>query len=320
LIGRLGHVSLTVDDLASAREFYVGVLGFDEHAYEGGRLLLRAAAEFDLWSLALVEGEGPGLDHLAFRVASDEALTQLEDIHIRLGLPCERVPEGTEPGQGEALRVLTASGHPVEFYHRFDEVGGGTGAALHRALRSTHLRRGIPPARLDHVNLRVPEVEDALEYWTENLDFSASEYWLEPDGSVRVAWLRRAFGTHDVAVGTDEVAGMHHVAYTLTDEAALIRAADVVSDAGLQAALEYGPSRHGATNACCLYLRDPSGNRIEFYAGDYVRDLDRPPIRWSAEEYAARGHSWWGQPAGESFRNATPVNLGDWPGAGTRVM
>lgn len=314
MILRLGHVELVVDDLDLARDFYVDLLGFDEHKADGDRLYLRAVDEFDVWSLCLTQGPTKGLGHLGFRVSSEGDLDELEAMHGRLGLPCERVAPGTEPGQGDALRTMSPDGHPIEFYHRFDEVALGHGDAVQLPMRTTHLRTGIPPARLDHVNLRVPDTAGALAYWQDELDFQPSELWLHADGSPRTAWLRRASGTHDVALGAGDAA-LHHVAYTVSESMLLVRAADLLGDAGLESSLEYGPSRHGATNAFCLYLRDPAGNRIELYANDYFRDLDRPPIRWTAEEYERHGHSWWGQPPGESFlRETSPLLPTGWPG------
>jgi catechol 2,3-dioxygenase len=313
VIWRLGHVELTVDDLDRAEEFYVGLLGFDRHDRAGGSLYLRAANEFDAWSLCLTESDGKGVGHIAFRTSSEEHLDELEALHERLGLPTERVPAGTEPHQGQALRVRTPDGHPVEFFHSFDEIQVVDGDAVRLPMRASHMRPGVPPAQIDHVNLRVPDTPTAMEYWTDQLDFQPSELWLEPDGSTRTAWLRRTTGTHDVALGRGDAA-LHHVAYTVAQDSALLRAADLMADAGLEARIEYGPSRHGATNAFCLYLRDPAGNRVELYTGDYNRDLDRPPVRWSAEEYARHGHSWWGLTPGESFRRDTsPLRTSRWP-------
>jgi catechol 2,3-dioxygenase len=313
MIWRLGHVELTVDDLDRAEEFYVGLLGFDRHDRADGKLYLRAAQEFDTWSLCLREDDGKGLGHLAFRVANVPYLDALEELHQSLGLPTERVPAGAEPHQGEALRTLSPDGHPVEFYHEFDEIQIPQADDARLPMRNSHRRHGIPPARLDHVNLRVPSTPAALEYWTGKLDFQPSEYWLEQDGTVRTAWVRRANGTHDVALGPG-TPGLHHVAYTVGDESALLRAADLMGDAGLQSDIDYGPSRHGVTNGFCMYVFDPAGNRVELYCGDYVRDLDRPPVRWSADAYARHGHSWWGWVSGERFRTVTsPLRPTEWP-------
>jgi catechol 2,3-dioxygenase len=71
--------------------------------------------------------------------------------------------------------------------------------------------------------------------------------------------------------------------------------------------IEYGPGRHGITDAQFLYVRDPDGNRIELYVGDYVRDLDRPPVDWTLAQYETIGLLWWGTQPPASFLLAGPV-------------
>jgi catechol 2,3-dioxygenase len=186
-------------------------------------------------------------------------------------------------------------------------------------MRNAPAQGGVPPARLDHVSLRVPSVPDALGYWAGELGFSASEYWLDADDAPRIAWIRRTTRTHDVALGTHAEPAFHHVAYAVRDPHALLRAADLLGDARLHARLEFGPSRHGATNAFAMYVRDPAGNRVELFNGDYVRDLDRPPLCWRPHDYAEQGHSWWGDPPPPSFGEAFPLHQADWlPGAVAR--
>ncbi len=309
MILRLAHVELGVDDLAAARAFYVDVLGFTEHMADGESVFLRCAEEFDLWSLKLTEGAA-GLVHSGFRVSDPGDLARLEGLHERLGLRAERVPADAEPGQGEAVRTWTPEGHRVEFFHVFDEIDPYVDGELVVPMRRGQAN-GVPPSRIDHVSMRVPDLAAALEYWVAGLDFSVSELWLEPDGSPRVAWVRRTPRSHDVALGRADAVCFHHVAFAVADPAALVRAADLLGDAYLQSRLEWGPSRHGATNALALYVLDPAGNRVELYTGDYVRDLDRPPLLWRSEGYAKRGHSWWGAGAPPSFGTAQPL-VGKW--------
>lgn len=309
MILRLAHVELGVDDLEAARAFYVDLLGFVEHAEDGGSIYLRGVEEFDLWSLKLTEGD-VGLVHSGFRVSEPADLDRLEELHNRLELPNERVGAGTELGQGEAVRTLTPEGHRVEFFHAFDELDPYVDGKLLVPMRRSRAT-GVPPARIDHVSMRVPDVSAALRYWAGELDFSVSELWLEEDETPRVAWVRRTPRSHDIALGRADEACFHHVAFAVADPAALVRAADLIGDAQLQPRLEWGPSRHGATNALAMYVLDAAGNRVELYTGDYMRDLDRPPLRWRADYYAQRGHSWWGAQAPASF-GVTQRLVGGW--------
>ena len=155
MILRLGHAALRVLDLEAARTFYVDVLGFVEAYREKGRLYLRGVEEFDIWTLSLIQASTPGLDHFALRVDSEEDLDRLEALHKELNVPVRRVPAGAEPGQGEALRVRTPDGHPVEFYHQMEQIPvRDEKGRVRLPMRMSHLYKGIPPLRIDHVNLR----------------------------------------------------------------------------------------------------------------------------------------------------------------------
>jgi catechol 2,3-dioxygenase len=178
-------------------------------------------------------------------------------------------------------------------------------------MRNSHVSGGVPPARLDHVNLRVTSVPRSLEYWAGDLGFSSSELWLNQDEEPHIAWIRRSMTTHDVALGTGPEPAVHHFGYTVSDPVALLRAADLMGDARIPDQLEWGPARHGATNAFAMYVRDPAGNRLELYSGDYQRDHDRPPLLWRPGNYELQGHSWWAYPPPPSWTETNPLYLED---------
>lgn len=308
MIVRLAHVELAVDDLAASRAFYVDLLGFDVALETATSLYLRGVEEFDAWSLALSRGDRRGLLRLGFRVDSPEALQALAAQHERLGIPVDHVPAGAEPHQGPSVRVASPDGHPLEFFHEFDEVDvyeadGG----VRLPMRRVHEQHGIPPTRLDHVNLRSTSPDASLAYWRDQLGFSVSERWEHQDGTTGIAWLRRRRISHEVAFGAYQHAALHHVAYSVGDSANVARVADLAADGGFRAAIEFGPGRHGVSNAMAIYLRDPSGHRLEFYSGDYERDLDRPPITWPLAAYEDHGLMWWGQQPPASFRETSNI-------------
>lgn len=312
MILRLGHTELMVTDLPAARAFYVDILGFVVAYEEPGRLYLRGVEEFDLWTLRLTEAQAPGLGHFSLRVDHPDELDRLERLHKELGVPCMRVPQGSKPGQGDALRVKTPDGHPVEFYFEMEQLPThDEQGRVRMPMRLTHRYTGIPPTRIDHMNLRVADMASSLRYWCDSLDFRISEF-VERDGEKFAAWTRRKSGSHDVALLGAKTAALHHIAYYLHDPAAVLRAADLLGDAGFQQAIEFGPGRHGVTNAMFLYVRDPSGNRVELYFGDYHRDIDHPPIGWSWEDFQEQGRLWWSQSVPDSFFETTPVH-DNWP-------
>lgn len=293
MILRLSQAELGVSDLAEARHFYVDVIGFLLAEEREDALYLRAADEFDRWSLKLTGGD-VGLRSFGLRVASEAELDELAAIHEQLGATVRELPAGFEPALGRQIEVVTPDGFPVRFVHDVGEIELLTGTDLRLPMRYAHRRQGFPPSRLHHVNLRTPDVEASLRYWRDTLSFSVSEMVLNKDETIRGAWMRRSQGTHDVAVGEWSEVGYHHVAFHVLDGAAILRIPDVLADGGYLEALEWGPNRHGGTNALTLYAFDPFGNRLEFFTGDYVRDHDRPPIVWSHEAYLRSGRSAWG--------------------------
>jgi catechol 2,3-dioxygenase len=314
MIIRLAHVELAVSDLQASRAFYVDLLGFDVALETATDLYLRGVDEFDAWSLTLSRRERPGLLRLGFRVDSPDSLQELAVSHERLGLPVEHVDAGVEPNQGPAVRVSSPDGHPLEFFHEFDEVDvyepdGG----VRLPMRRTHEQHGIPPHGLDHVNLRSTSPDESVAYWRDELGFSVSERWEHDDGTTGIAWLRRRRISHEVAFGAFPRAALHHVAYNVGDAGNVARVADLAADGGYRGSIEFGPGRHGVSNAMAIYLQDPCGHRLECYSGDYVRDLDRPPITWPLTVYRDRGLMWWGDEPPETFRTVVSEIVVDRP-------
>lgn len=313
MILRLGQIELYVSNLNQSEKFYVDTLGFIKVDRTENSLYLKATDEFDTHTLVLTENENIALANFGLRVSSEEYLDELEALHQEMGIETEMV-EGVHPGRGRTLRVAEPSGHPVEFYHSMQQIDVGEGKVGVEKLpmRNTHIFNGIPPVRIDHMNLRVKSVDEAWEYW-EKIGFSISEYVQDGDEKF-AAWTRAKSSTHDVALVKQEETALHHIAYIVDGVSAVVRTADLLADAGYRDSVEYGPGRHGVSNAFFLYIRDPDGHRIEIYSGDYNRDQDLPPIGWTKEDYDSKGRLWWGPAVPEEFFETTPVNK-DWVGS-----
>lgn len=310
MILRLGQIELYVTDLAESEKFYVDTLGFIKVNKTDESLYLKATDEFDIYTLVLTKKKEASLASFGLRVSSEEYLDELEKKHHEMGIETEMV-DSVHPGRGRTLRVAEPSGHPVEFYHAMEQVDVGKGAmgVDKLPMRNTHNFNGIPPVRIDHMNLRVTDVDKAWEYW-EAIGFSISEFVQDGDEKF-AAWTRAKTSTHDVALVKQDEAALHHIAYIVDGVAGVVRTADLLADAGYRDAVEYGPGRHGVSNAFFLYIRDPDGHRIEIYSGDYNRDTDLPPIGWTKEDYDANGRLWWGPSVPDRFFETTPVNK-DW--------
>lgn len=298
---RAGHIVFRTTDLQRARAFYVDLLGFVETAADARALYLRGLEEIDHHSLVLERAAAPGASHIAFKVASDDDLARLHASAQAAGLAVRWVEEDEEPGQGRALRVQDPAGLPVEFYARM--------ARAERLLQRFDVYRGPHVMRIDHFNCQVPDVRAAYDWYTTVWGFRCSEYTETDDPAPRLwaAWLYRKNNVHDIALMTGRGPRVHHVGFWLPETINVIRACDILAGAGRQVAIERGPGRHGISNALFLYLRDPDGNRIELFTGDYLTgDPGCQPLRWSLND--PRRQTFWGHAAPRSwFDDASPV-------------
>lgn len=284
---RLGHVEYRVTDLERARAFYVDLLGLVETSRDRDRLYLRGLEEREHHSFVLRRAPSAGVSHFAFRVAHEDDLDRLDRHAATRGLVTRWVEAGAEEGEGRALRVQDPNGLPVEFYHSM--------ALVDRHLQRFDLYRGPHIMRIDHVNVQIPNVQTAYEWYTAEWGFRCSEYTETDDSPPRLwaAWLHRKQNVHDIALMNGIGPRLHHAGFWVPDAVSVLRACDILAAAGHQDAIERGPGRHGLSNALFVYLRDGDRNRIELYAGDYlIADPDWQPIRWSIND--PRRATFWG--------------------------
>jgi catechol 2,3-dioxygenase len=297
---RFAHIELVVTDLAAAREFYVELLGLAVTEERKEAIYLRGYEERLHHSLVLRAGTEAILGHIGYRVSAPGDLHLLEQHFEALGCTTHWVDEEDEAGQGpgRALRLQDPLGFPLEFFYDMRPA--------ERLLQRFDLYSGAQLMRMEHINLFVPEIEAAYEFYR-GLGFRCSEYIETEDGRLTAAWLYRKPTVHDTALTTGYGPKMHHFAYAPSDSQSILRICDILAGAGKDDAIERGPGRHGVSNAFFLYLRDPDGHRIELYTGDYYTgDPDFQPIRWSASDNRRR--SYWGHPVPDSwFAEGSPV-------------
>jgi len=295
-IVRAGHIEYLVTDLRKAREFYVDTLGFVLTDRDASHLYLRGIEDRHHHCLTLTRSERAGIGHLAFRVSDDEDLTRIEE--LMKGAACRTWWErsGAEAGLGRALRAEDPFGFPVEFYFDMEREPW--------MLQRFNQQAGAKVMRLDHFNLLLPSVDPAFGWYTRSLGFTCTEL-TETEGrkpAVWAAWLRRKHTCHDVALMTGRGPRVHHAGFTVYDRNAIMDCADILAAAGRAKSMERGPGRHGISNAFFLYLRDPDGNRLELYTGDYLSsDPDWEPIRWKLND--PQRQTFWGAPTPASWFN-----------------
>ncbi|MFI5420695.1 MAG: 3,4-dihydroxyphenylacetate 2,3-dioxygenase [Nitrososphaerales archaeon] len=299
-IVRTAHVEFFVKNLEKARRFYVDTLGMVETEADGRQIYLRGVEDRFHHSLVLTKSSMPGLGHIAFRVRKESDLENIARVFEELKLPYKWA-DSEERGQGRALRAQDPLGFPVEFFSKMEEVEW-----LWQKF-DRHL--GARILRIDHVNLFVPDVQVASNWYVDRLGFVCTEYTETegPNPKLWGAWLKRKPTVHDVALMTGTGPRLHHAGFFVSDKQSILDAADRLASSGYLASIERGPGRHGISNAFFLYLRDLDGHRIELYTGDYLSaDPDWKPIKWKLSN--PQRQTFWGAPAPQSwFQEASVV-------------
>jgi len=268
---RIDHFAIGADDLDRTVAWYRGVLGLREIAVHDGRHFLGCGsrAAFDL----AIEGGGPGLRHVAYGCWSPE---EFEGAVARLeasGLPGAAV-RFVGPGVQEAKAITLPGGHVVQVVLR--DGADHYVSAAQWAPEAAH-----SPREIDHVNVAVRDVDATVEALGRALGLTLSDlHHIDGPGDVG-AWMRAGDRHHDFAIIRNRADGLHHIAYQLSDPGAVIAFADRLAIAGSTA--EYGVGRHGPGSNVFLYVRDPSGNRVELTADMAIVPRGAPHRVWEGK-------------------------------------
>lgn len=293
---RLGHVQIRVMNIDEAVDHYTNVIGMTVTATGlDGKVYLKCWDEWDKFSLILEPSDSAGLDHLAFKVASDSDLDEFATRIANRGVEVQKLAAGEIAGCGRAIAFPLPSAHRLVLFAQKEFHGTEVGDVNpHPWPDGIH---AIGVHWLDHLALvckfdparGVNTVADNAMFLQEVLDFKLTEQCTGgPDGSVMLAaFLTRTNTPHDIAFVPGPTSGLHHIAFYLEDWNSVLRAADIVAKTGKQPSLT--PNRHGMTRGATFYMFDPSGNRNETFAGlGYLASQDRPVVTWT-EDHLDRG-------------------------------
>jgi catechol 2,3-dioxygenase len=291
---KLGHVGLSTPDLDKSLEFFVELVGLDIVGENDGAVYLRAWGEIDHHSLILREGP-TGVDHFGLRASGPEQLALIAADLRAHGTEVTEVAGGTELGQGDGIRFVSPQGHPWEVYWEIER--GRQDSALANQPGKAYLR-GSSPMHLDHINIACVDVEAGEAFLADRLGFLRREYVQPTNGPVIASWMSVTSQVHDIAIAMDPPPSLkdgrlHHISYIHNDRADVLRAAEIMKDAGVT--MDLAPGKHGISQAFFCYVKDPgSGHRVELFAGGYhIFDTDFEPVRWD-ETNIMTGMVWFG--------------------------
>jgi catechol 2,3-dioxygenase len=284
---RLAHVHLRIEELEPAVEFYARLLGMVEveRANDTAYLTGRMSAG---WDLALGLG-GRGLDHFAFVVETEADLEAARASLERAGVAVQPLPDDDRSGAKTGIRFELPSGHLMELV-----VLGDRAVYLGGTRMVPPGPGGIGPVPLDHITLMTSEIDEVVDFLTGVLSFRCTELLETADGMRFGAFLRTRDQHHDLAFfrcSPEENPLINHVAFRVRSIEDLGRACDIAADMGWEA--DCSPGRHVAGNNIFLYIRDPSGNRIEL-SGELAQiEIGAPTRVLGPDDHR---FDMWGQP------------------------
>ena len=283
---RPGHAQIRVLDMDESVKFYTDVMGLKPMGKDSqGRAYFKTRAERDHNSIILRQADRAGLDFFGYKVLDAATLDELEKRLQAHGVKTERVPAGELLETGERVRFTIPTGHTIELYADKTAVGSGVGCT--NPDMDVLDAPGICPIRLDHALIYGTDREGSRDLFTDVLGFTLVERALLEDGKTDLGvWLTCSAKAHDIAiVRHGEPGKLHHVSFQLGTWEQVLRAADIMSKN--RVSIDIGPTRHGITNGTTIYFFDPSGNRLETFAGGYDHYPDMQPITWTWDEIGA---------------------------------
>jgi catechol 2,3-dioxygenase len=271
LLSQLAHVELTTPKPEESLRFWTQVVGLEETSRDGRSVYLRGWGDRFHHTLQLTEGPQAGLGHIGWRAAGEEeleaAVKRLEDAGAGEGWL-----EGSV-GHGRAFRYRSPGGHLHEVFwevERYVPPAGMESPFPNRPQR--YVPRGIAARCIDHVTICAADPSGDSEWYRDTLGHRFMEYTTIPDRPDFPVFCMTTVceRAHDLGIVWDPtpVPGrVNHFAYFVDSREELLRAADVFLNQDV--AIEFGPGKHGMGEQDYLYVREPSGLRVEINAGGY---------------------------------------------------
>jgi catechol 2,3-dioxygenase len=300
-VHNLHHVEILTPRIEESLDFFTRILGLIETWRDGRSVYLRGFGEWAAHTTILTEADRPGLGHMGWQVAEPDQVDGWQRRLVDGGHAVERVPGGTERGQGDAIRFRTPAGHAMELFYEFERCQPREPSLLLNQ-PERYLAGGAGVRRLDHINLTAADVNRTRDWLADNLGFRLREAARNPDGTDIGVWMSVTSQVHDIAVmadGAGHDGRLHHVGYSIDTPEGILRAADMFAEEGI--AFDAGPGKHGLTQAFFVYVFEPGGNRIELFSGGYaIHGPDWQPVIWKGEDIG-RAVVWYGAPLPESF-------------------
>jgi catechol 2,3-dioxygenase len=291
-IAHLGHVELYTDRFDESLDFFTRIYGLKLSARDGDSAWLRAWDDYEFHSLKLTRHHTTGVGHVAYRADSPEALDRRVKAIEASGFKTLGWVED-DPGHGPAFRFEDPFGHVFEIYwqtRRYVPEGPDVPALKNTASAFT----GVPPRRLDHLNLLAADVGEFRRFMETCLGSRVTEMIRLDNGRIGGCWFTINNKTYDLACTEEHGGGhgrFHHITYATDQREDILRAADLFLQNGVH--IETGPHKHAIQGTFFLYVWEPAGNRVELAnaGARLILAPDWEPVVWTETE-RRKGQAW----------------------------
>ncbi len=245
-------------------KFFVDVMGMTVSGRKGESVYLRGWDDYERYSLKLTASKTSGMEHMALRARSPQALERRVAALKGSGFDIGWI-DG-DMGQGPAFRCRDPDGHIVELYYETEWYQAPP--ELKPALKNQAQRfpaRGVNVRRLDHFNCLAVDIKANRMFFENYLGLPDSpSRSCSNDGTEAAMWMTMSNKSYDFAYTRDHygtTGRFHHVTYALDSREEILRAADIFLENGVY--IETGPHKHAIQQTFFLYVYEPGGNRVE---------------------------------------------------------
>jgi catechol 2,3-dioxygenase len=281
LLSHLSYVAVTSPDVAASVRFYTDQVGLEVVDEIDGAVYLRCWGDYYRYSLVVQPGAEPGLDTMAWRTSSSEALAEAV-----ARLEAEGVQGEWFDGHavGRAYRFTGPWGHRMTLHWDVEHFRSGAEvASIYPDRPRKRSKVAGAPRQLDHVTIACSDVDAFAQWYNRVLGFRIMARTVLDEAPVSVfSVLTTNEKSHDLGVvldGSTRAGRINHYAFWVDSREELLIAADVLMEHGTP--IEYGPSIHGIGEQNFLYYREPSSLRIELNTGGYRNYVpDWEPNTW----------------------------------------
>lgn len=282
LLSQIAHLEVSSPDVEASVRFYTERFGMRVVDREGDAVYLRAWGDYYRYSLVVVQGDEPGLRTMAWRTESEEALQQAVERVEASGVHGSWNDGG--PGHGRSYDFVGPYGHGTRLVWDIPQYEAPVELASswvdRPERRSAHAGA---PRFFDHVTVASRDVRGMASWYSEVLGFRIMAYTDLDEAPITIfSVLTTNEKSHDLGIvidTSDRPGRVNHIAFWLDTHEELLIAADVLMENGTP--IEYGPSIHGVGEQHFLYIREPSGLRVELNSGGYRNYVpDWEPRLW----------------------------------------